>query len=55
MLQYGESIVTEEAIARLIDILAYHLNFDIRIKALRLFDRMILSGDVEALLVINFT
>ena len=55
ILQYGESIITEETIARLIDILAYHLSFDVRIKALKLYDRLILWGDVEALLVINFT
>jgi hypothetical protein len=55
ILQYGESIITEETIARLIDIMAYHLSFDVRVKALRLFDRLILWGDVEALLVANFT
>lgn len=55
MLQYGEPSITEESIARLIDIIAYHSNFDIRIKALKLFDRMIAWGDVEALLVANFT
>lgn len=54
-MQYGESNITEETIARLIDIIAYHLSFDIRIKALRLLDRMVLWGDVEALLVINYT
>jgi hypothetical protein len=55
ILQYGESIITEETIARLIDILAYHLSFDVRVNALKLFNRMVLWGDVEALLVINFT
>ena len=55
MLQYGESSITGETIARLIDILTHHLSFEIRVRALKLFDKLILWGDVEALLVINFT
>ncbi len=54
-LHYGEILVTSEVIARLVEIMANHQNFSIRIQALRLLDRMVLWGDVEALLVLNFT
>lgn len=54
-LHYGEALASSEIIARLVEIIANHLNFTIRIQALRLLDRMVLWGDVEALLVLNFT
>lgn len=54
-LHYGEALVSSEIIARLVEIMTNHLNFSIRIQALRLMDRMVLWGDVEALLVLNFT
>ena len=54
-LHYGETLISSEIIARLVEIMANHQNFTIRIQALRLLDKMVLWGDVEALLVLNFT
>ena len=37
------------------EIIASHESFTIRLRALKLFDSFILWGDIEALLVVNYT
>jgi hypothetical protein len=55
VLRYGEPSITSEVIARLAEVIAYCEHFNIRTRALKLIDSFILWGDVEALLVVNYT
>jgi hypothetical protein len=51
----GEVYLTSEALARLADIFCFHKLFTIKKNALHLISEMLFFGDLEALLLVNFT
>ena len=54
-LKYGEGSITSETIARVADVISYSQSFEIRLRGLRVLDSLILWGDIEAVLVVNYT
>lgn len=51
----GDVYLTSEALARLGDIFCFHKNFIVKRNSLQLISEMIFWGDLEGLLMINFT
>jgi hypothetical protein len=51
----GDAYLTSEAVARLAEIIDFTDEFNIKAKALALLNQLILWGDVEAVITVNYT
>jgi len=55
LVRVGDVYLSSEALARSAEVMCFHKYFSVRINALQLLSEFVFWGDLEALLLINYT